>query len=74
MSDARPEPRIVYSPVSNRWYLLTKYRRQRGVDAVTGERKSYLKALEKHDITEQMVSIIREVERRTLARKRKKAA
>lgn len=68
-----PPPRITYSPLANRWYLLTKYRKQSGVDAATGERKHYLRALEKYDITDQMVTIIREVERRTLARKRKKA-
>lgn len=65
-------PRIVYSPVFCRWYVLTKYRKQAGVDAVTGEKKSYLRALEKHDITDQMLSILREVERRALARKRKR--
>lgn len=71
--EASKPPRIVYSPMTASWYLLTKYRKQRGVDAATGEQKFYLRALEKHDITDQMVTIIREVERRVLARKRKKA-
>lgn len=65
-------PRITYSPVTGCWYLLTKYRKQTGIDATTGEKKRYLRALEKHDITDQMVTIIREVERRTLARKQRK--
>lgn len=67
-------PRITYSPLSHRWFVLTKYRQQTGVDAVTGERKNFLCALKKYDITDQMVEIIHEVERRTLAKKRKKAA
>lgn len=68
------EPRITYSPLSHRWFLLTKYRKVTGIDPKTGFRKNYLRALEKHDITDQMVTIIREVERRTRARRRKKAA
>lgn len=67
------EPRITYSPLTGGWYLLTKYRRRTAIDAVTGERRRYLKAQEKFDITDQMVAIIREVERRISARKRKKA-
>lgn len=68
------EPRITYSALTGRWYLLTKYRKQMGIDPATGEKKRYLRALEKFDITEQMVTIIREVERRTVARKRKRVA
>lgn len=70
----KQKPRITYSPLTNCWYLLTRYRHVQGVDVTTGEKKHYLRATEKYDITDQMVTIIREVERRTLARKRKKAA
>ena len=66
----KTEPRIVYSALSQQWFLLTKYRKVRGVDATTGERKNYLKAQEEHDITDQMVTIIREVERRSSARRK----
>ena len=66
-------PRITYSPMSGCWFLLTRYKNVAGIDPATGEKKRYLRAQEKYDITDQMVTIIREVERRTLARKRKKA-
>jgi hypothetical protein len=71
MSPPQQEPRITYSPLTGCWYLLTKYRKTIGVDAKTGEKKRFLRATEKYDITDQMVTIIREVERRTQARKRK---
>lgn len=67
---AKAGPRITYSPITGQWFCLTKYRKETHVDATTGERRKFLRALEKHDITEQMITIIREVERRTLTRKR----
>ena len=50
-------PRIVFSELSNRWYVLTRYREKTGVDTITGEPSCYLVASTKHDVTDQMHTI-----------------
>ena len=51
-------PRIVKSPLSNHWYVLTRYRVKDGIDAETGEKNQYIVATTKHDVTEQMEAIL----------------
>lgn len=52
-------PRIVKSPLSNDWYVVTRYRERRGVDAETGEPHAYLVASEKFKVTDQMRAILK---------------
>ena len=69
----KPEPRITYSPLTKQWFVVTRYRRAVGVDAMTGEKTHYLRAREKHDITNQMTLILRKMAQLTMARTQKKA-
>ena len=62
-------PRIVKSPLSKHWFVLTRYVEKRGVDAKTGDDVAYLKALTKHDVTDQMVAILKAHHPRPRARK-----
>ena len=50
-------PRIVFSELSQRWYVVTRYRERRGVRADTGEPSTYIVATTKHDVTDQMHEI-----------------
>jgi hypothetical protein len=52
-------PRIVYSELSRRWYVVTRYREKNGVDTKTGEPTAYLVASVKYDVTDQMRSIFK---------------
>ncbi len=52
-------PRIVYSPLSNRWYVATRYTEKTGIDGTTGKPHSYLVASVKHDVTDQMETILK---------------
>lgn len=61
-------PRIVYSPLGNRWYVVTRYREREGIDAETGERNPYIVATTKHDVTEQMLVILSEAGRKAVKR------
>jgi hypothetical protein len=55
-------PRMVKSTLSKDpvWYVVTSYRIKEGVDAETGERRQYLVANRKHDVTDQMLKILAE--------------
>lgn len=52
-------PRIVKSPLTNSWFVLTRWVEKRGIDTVTGEDVAYLKAIVKHDVTDQMTAILK---------------
>jgi hypothetical protein len=54
-------PRIVKSTLSAEplWYVVTRYKLREGVDAETGEKRPYLEAQTKYDVTEQMKEIIK---------------
>lgn len=52
------EPRIVFSELSKRWFIATRYRVKSGINTVTGEDCSYIVATTKHDVTEQMHRIL----------------
>lgn len=62
------EPRIVFSPLGKRWYVVTRYRYVDGTDAVTGEKNQYLRASVKHDVTEQMQIILSNAGKRAVER------
>ena len=51
-------PRIVFSELGQRWYIATRYREKSGVNAVTGENMRYIVATTKHDVTDQMQTIL----------------
>lgn len=51
-------PRIVKSCLSDRWFVVTRYREKRGLDAETGEPMAYLVATTKFDVTDQMTVIL----------------
>lgn len=51
-------PRIVFSPISDRWFVATRYAVRVGHDAATGEKTSYIVASKKHDVTDQMTAIL----------------
>lgn len=57
-------PRIVQSPLSDRWYVLTRYREREGIDLDSGEKTRYLVAQTKYDVTDQMTAILKAVARR----------
>ncbi len=52
-------PRIVYSPLSKRWYVATRYTEKHGIDGATGKPHAYLVASIKHDVTDQMTTILK---------------
>lgn len=53
-------PRIVFSPLGKRWYVVTRFKEHRGgVDAKTGERHDYMVASIKYDVTDQMLAILK---------------
>lgn len=52
-------PRIVKSPLSDHWYVLTRYREKKGIDLDSGEPTTYLVAQVKHDVTDQMQAILK---------------
>jgi hypothetical protein len=62
-------PRIVKSPLSNHWYVVTRYRERDGIDLYTGAKTRYLVAQVKHDVTDQMTAILNA--HKSPARKRK---
>lgn len=50
-------PRIVFSPLSKSWYVVTRYREKHGV-GLDGQHHSYIIATVKHDVTDQMKAIL----------------
>ena len=72
MSQRKHAPRLVFSELGQRWYIVTRFRERDGINTETGEKTRYMVALEKYDITDQMKTILREVSRertRKLARR-----
>lgn len=61
-------PRIVYSPLGQRWYVVTRYREREGIDATTGEKNMFIVAQTKYDVTEQMMVILSTQGRRAVRR------
>lgn len=53
-------PLIVRSELTtpNRWFVVTRYRIKSGVDVTTQKPTSYITALKKYDVTEQMTIIL----------------
>jgi hypothetical protein len=51
-------PRIVFSDLSKRWFIMTRYTRKEGVDAKDGRPYAYYVASVKHDVTDQMEAIL----------------
>lgn len=51
-------PRIVFSPLGKRWYVVTRYSVRKGTDATTGEPNDYIVASVKYDVTDQMAAIL----------------
>ncbi len=51
-------PRIVKSPLSHRWFVVTRYTTKSGIDATTGKKHDYLVASVKYDVTDQMRAIL----------------
>ena len=43
-----------------KWYIVTRYRLKKGIDAKNGEKYCYLIASKKYDVTEQMQEILRQ--------------
>jgi len=66
--EAGVNPRIVFSPLSKRWYVATAYREKHGI-ATDGTPTAYLSVTRKYDVTDQMEQILR-----TTPRKRKHRA
>lgn len=54
-------PMIVESTLTkpSKWFVVTKYTIKRGVNTVTGKDTTYLKATVKHDVTSQMLAILK---------------
>jgi len=52
-------PRIVFSDLSKRWFIMTRYTRKEGVDAKDGRPYAYYVASVKHDVTDQMEAILK---------------
>lgn len=63
-------PRIVFSPLSKRWYAVTRYRLKGGINTATGEDCSYIIATTKHDVTDQMDAILKAVAKDGRGKKR----
>ena len=61
-------PRIVQSPLSQSWYVVTRYRVRQGVDAETGEKNHFIVATTKYDVTDQMAAILSQAGRRAVKR------
>lgn len=61
-------PRIVYSPLGKRWYIVTRYREREGIDVETGEKNAYIVAQRRYDVTEQMAAILSTQGRRAVKR------
>lgn len=58
----RQIPLIVESALTrpSRWFVLTRYQEKKGVNPETGAAVSYLRALVKHDVTDQMRAILKQ--------------
>jgi hypothetical protein len=41
------------------WYIVTRYKEKRGIDAETGKEYAYLVASIKYDVTDQMEAILK---------------
>ena len=54
---AAQTPRILKSPLTNHWYVVTRYREREALNAVTGQPSRYFVAYTKHDVTDQMDAI-----------------
>ena len=59
------KPMIVFSPLSNSWYVTTRYRVKDGVSATTGKKMPCLVAQTKYDVTDQILAIIDSHRKRT---------
>jgi hypothetical protein len=59
-------PRITFSPLTRRWYVVTRYTMKTSASGTT-----YLSVREKHDVTDQMKAILKGY--RTPAQKRRAA-
>lgn len=57
-------PRIVKSPLTGHWFVLTRYRERDGIDLDSGEKTRYLVAQTKYDVTDQMTAILKATTRR----------
>ncbi len=55
---AKQAPRIVFSELGKRWYVVTRYREKEGT-GLDGERHRYIVATTKYDVTEQMKTILK---------------
>ena len=55
------EPIITKSELSRppRWYVVTRYKVKEKVGATTGEKKSFIVASKKYDVTEQIERILK---------------
>lgn len=58
-------PMIVESKLTkpSKWFVLTRYREKRGVN-MNGDDVAYMVAIEKHDVTDQMLAILKNRRRR----------
>ena len=52
-------PRIVFSDLSKRWYVMTRYTRKEGIDSKDGKPYAYYVATTKYDVTDQMEAILK---------------
>jgi hypothetical protein len=57
-------PHLMQSPLTNQWYIVTRWREREGVDTKTGERTRYMVALEKFDVSDQMRAILKAAQRK----------
>ena len=51
-------PRIVYSPLSKSWYVVTRYRINDGTDVTSVVKTKFIVATTKYDVTDQMTAIL----------------
>lgn len=58
------QPRIIMSELTRppRWYVATRYTFKHDIDAKTGDKHSYIVASKKYDVTDQMETIISNLE------------
>jgi hypothetical protein len=56
-------PRIVYSPLGNRWYVVTRFREKAGINPSSGEPTRYMVASIKYDVTDQIDAVVQEYRR-----------
>jgi len=59
-------PRIVFSELTKRWFVVTRYREKRGI-GLDGQPLHYLVASIKHDVTDQMKAILKHAKSPNLA-------